>query len=95
MRHQGEAERVQERADAQHPHRAEAIGDRAGERLRHAPQQVLDREREREHVAAPAIGAASGVRKKPSAERGPKASSAIAQPANTISPGVRQPGAPV
>ena len=42
--HQGEAKRVQDRADADNPHGAEAVGDAAGERLDGAPEQVLDRD---------------------------------------------------
>ena len=59
--HQREAERVEQRPDAQHARGAEAVGDRTRKRLANAPQQVLQREREREHVAAPAVAPATAA----------------------------------
>ena len=48
-----QADRIEQRTDADDAHRAELVGDRAGEWLPDPPQQVLHREGEREHVAAP------------------------------------------
>ena len=56
-RHQGEAGRVEEDPDRQHPHCPEAVGDGPHERLPDAPEQVLQGKREGVGVAAPAIGA--------------------------------------
>ena len=37
LRHPGETRGIEQRAEAQHPHRTEAVGDTAGERLHRAP----------------------------------------------------------
>ena len=61
LRHQGEAERVEERAAGQDARRPELVGDHADERLRRAPDEVLDGDGEREGLAAPAVARSSSA----------------------------------
>jgi hypothetical protein len=53
--HGRQAERVEDRAQAENRRGPITIRHRPGQRLRRAPQQHLDRERECEYVAAPAM----------------------------------------
>jgi hypothetical protein len=78
--HHVDAGGVEQRARDDHPHGAEAVGDRARERLRRAVEQRLHRDREREHSRPQPCACDIGVRKKPSAERGPKPIMEIRQP---------------
>ena len=85
-----EPSRVQESADAQHPDGAEAVGDGAGERLP-TPQSKFCSANASANTSRPHPWVDdSGVRKKPSEERGPKLISAIRQPQTTMTAGVRQ-----
>src|SRR5215470_16905314 len=53
--HGAEADRVEDRAGAEHGRGAITIRQRAGHRLGRAPEQHLDGEREREYVTSPAV----------------------------------------
>ena len=82
-RHQIKTGRVEQGADAQHARRAEAVGDGAGKRLADAPQQILKSPAQRRKRRGPNDWSCdSGVRKKPSEERGPKLIIPIRQPAD-------------
>ena len=54
LRHPGKPRRIEDRADAEHPHRTEAVGDCPCKWLRHAPEQILYGDCQGERLAAPA-----------------------------------------
>src|SRR5438034_2215405 len=55
VRHEDEAERVQQASREEHASGAEAVGEHSGKGLRNAPQQVLQRHGETEHLAPPSV----------------------------------------
>ena len=94
--HDGEPERVEDRAGADHAHRAEAVGDGAGEGLADAPEQVLQRDARGAKTSRPQpYSVVIGIWNSPAVARGPAVMSAMAQPAATTSSGeIRRDAAP-
>ena len=86
MGHRGEAQRVEDRAHAEHWRGTETIRYRAREGLGHAPQQHLDRERERKESRPQLCALDIGVTRKPIPERGPKPSGPMRHPHARMTP---------
>ena len=67
LRHQPDAEGVDQAADRDRPAAAPFVGDHADERLRDAPDQVLQRHRKGEHLAPPTEILAHRLQEQPEA----------------------------
>ena len=52
--HPGKPRRIEDRAEAEHPHRTKAVGDCPCKWLRRPPEKILYGDRQRERLAAPA-----------------------------------------